>query len=216
MGLNAVATADAIARLPAEISLAFAPHGGDLERQAAAARDAGHEILLQSPMEPFDEADAPGPHVLRVGDGARALDDLRWQLGRLVGYIGLVNHFGGRFTADRAATGLLMRELGARGLDYVDDGSSPQSLAGEVAAKKGARFARADVRIDASASGEAIDAALIHLESLGKQKGLAIGFAVGSPVANERIARFAAALRRRGVALVPLSAAFGRRAAAQR
>lgn len=215
MGLNVAATDDAIQRLPASVSLAFAPYGDQLERQSAAARQAGHEILLQTPLEPFDMAESPGPHVLMVNDGAKALDDLRWQMGRLVGYIGLVNFLGGRFTADRAATQLLMRELADRGLDYVDDGSSPQSLAGEAAGASGVGFLKADLRIDASRSAEAIDGALFRLEALARQKGVAVGFAAGLPEANERIARFAADLGRRGLALVPVSATFGAHAAAR-
>jgi hypothetical protein len=215
MGLNAPATDEAIRRLPAGVSLAFAPYGDQLERQTAAARDAGHEILLQTPMEPFDTADSPGPHVLPANDGARALDDLRWQMGRFVGYFGLVNFLGGKFTADRAATEVLMRELADRGLDFVDDGSSPQSIAGEVAGANGVGFAKADLRIDASKSPEAIDAALFRLESLARQQGVAIGFAAGLPEANERIARFASDLARRGVALVPVSAVLGADATAR-
>jgi polysaccharide deacetylase 2 family uncharacterized protein YibQ len=209
MGLNVPATDEAIRRLPGGVSLAFAPYGADVERQAAAARDAGHEILLQTPMESFDNADSPGPHVLQVNDGAKALDDLRWQMGRFVGYFGLVNFLGGRFTADQSATQLLMRELSDRGLDYMDDGSSPQSLAGDVAGASGVGFVKADIRIDASKSPEAIDAALFRLESLARQNGVAVGFAAGLPDANERIARFAADLGRRGVALVPVSALVG-------
>ncbi|WP_374546403.1 divergent polysaccharide deacetylase family protein [Rhodoblastus sp.] len=209
MGLNAAATDMAIQRLPAAVSLAFAPYGDDVERQAGAARDAGHEILLQTPLEPFDLADSPGPHVLMANDGPKALDDLRWQMGRFVGYIGLVNFLGGRFTADRGATQFLMRELSDRGLDYVDDGSSPQSVAGEVAGASGVGFVKADLRIDASKSPEAIDAALFRLESLARQKGVAVGFAAGLPEANERIVRFTADLARRGVTLVPVSAVIG-------
>jgi uncharacterized protein len=217
MGLNVPATDEAIKRLPAAVSLAFAPYGADLERQSAAARDAGHEILLQTPMEPFDMADSPGPHVLRVDDGtkdsskdsSKTLDDLRWQMGRFVGYFGLVNFLGGRFTADKDATQALMRELADRGLAYVDDASSPQSLAGDEAGAAGVSFGKADLRIDASKSPEAIDAALFRLESLARQKGVAIGFAAGLPEASERIARYAADLARRGVVLVPVSAVLG-------
>ncbi len=153
--------------------------------------------------------------MLQVNDGAKALDDLRWQMGRFVGYIGLVNFLGGRFTADQGATQLLMRELSDRGLDYMDDGSSPQSLAGDVAGGAGVGFVKAESRIDASKSPEAIDAALFRLESLARQNGVAVGFAAGLPDANERIARFAADLGRRGVALVPVSALVGAGASAR-
>ncbi len=207
MGLDVAATDSAVHSLPADVSLAFAPYGAELERQTAAARDAGHEILLQAPMDPFNSSDSPGPHVLRVSDGTKALDDLHWQMGRFVGYVGLVNFLGGRFTADQAATQLLMRELADRGLDYVDDGSSPQSLAGAVATASGVGFAKADLRIDASRNPESIDAALFRLETLARQNGVAVGFAAGLPEASERIARFVAELKHRGVALIPVSAA---------
>ena len=215
MGLNPAATDEAIQRLPAAVTLAFAPYGEQVERQTAAARAAGHEILLQAPMEPFDSADSPGPHVLPAGDNAKAAEDLHWQMGRFVGYIGLVNFLGGRFTADRNATEAFMRELAERGLDFVDDGSSPQSLAAEIAGEKGVGFVKADLRIDESKRPEAIDAALFRLETLARQKGVAVGFAAGLPAANERIARFAADLNRRGLTLVPLSAAMRAGSAAQ-
>ncbi|MCI4679955.1 divergent polysaccharide deacetylase family protein [Rhodoblastus acidophilus] len=207
MGLDVAATESAIQRLPGAVSLAFAPYGAEVQHQAAEARAAGHEILLQTPMEPFNSADSPGPHVLRVGNGAKALDDLHWQMGRFTGYIGLVNFLGGRYTADQAATQLLMKDLAERGLDYVDDGSSPQSLAKDVAIANGVGFAKADLRLDASRDPASIDAALFRLETLARQNGVAIGFAAGLPDSIERIARFAADLKKRGVALIPVSAA---------
>ena len=205
MGLNSLATDDAILRLPPAVSLAFAPYGAQAEQQAAAAREAGHEILLQAPMEPFNPADSPGPHVLQAGDAVKASEDLHWQMGRFTGFIGLVNFLGGRFTADQASTQALMGELAERGLDYVDDGSSPQSLAGDIAAQAGVGFIKADVRIDEAKRPEAIDAALFRLENLARQKGVAVGFATGLPASNERIARFAAELAKHGLALVPVS-----------
>ncbi len=207
MGLDSDATDDAIRRLPPEVSLAFAPYGAAAGRQAAQARAAGHEILLQAPMEPFNPADSPGVHVLRVGDAAAALNDLHWQMSRFSGYIGLVNFLGGRFTADEAATQALMKEMAHRGLDYVDDGSSPQSLAREAALANGVGFAKADLRLDAERGPAAIDAALLRLETLARQNGVAIGYAAGLPAAIDRIARFAADLKRDGVVLIPVSAA---------
>ena len=65
LGIDEKGTIAAIDRLPAAVSLAFAPYGADLERDAARAREAGHEILLQAPMEPFGYPSAnPGPHTL--------------------------------------------------------------------------------------------------------------------------------------------------------
>jgi polysaccharide deacetylase 2 family uncharacterized protein YibQ len=208
LGLNPASTSDAIARLPAAVSLGFAPYGDDLEGEAAAARQAGHETLLQSPMEPFTyPADNPGPHTLLTGaSDADNLESLRWQMGRFVGYAGIVNHLGGKFTADARALTPALGEIAARGLFYLDDGSSPRSLAHEVAPTLGLASAAADAVVDADAAPAAIDAALTRLEALARARGAAIGAATALPSSLERIARWSAGLEARGIELVPVSA----------
>ena len=205
LGLNRASTADAIARLPAAASLGFAPYGDDLEREAAAAREAGHEILLQSPMESFGEN--PGPHALLAGASeAENLDALRWQMGRLVGYAGVANHLGGKFAADARAFTPALKEIAGRGLFYLDDGSSPVSLAREIAPTVGLSLASADEVVDADPSPTAVDAALGRLETLARTRGAAIGVATALPVSLDRIARWSAGLEARGVELAPVSA----------
>ena len=54
LGAGAISTADALSRLPPNVTLAFTPYGGDLDNLVARAREKGHEILLQVPMEPND------------------------------------------------------------------------------------------------------------------------------------------------------------------
>jgi len=208
LGLNPASTADAVARLPAAVSLGFAPYGDDLERETAAARDAGHEILLQSPMEPFTyPADNPGPHTLLTGvSDAENLDSLRWQMGRFVGYAGIVNHLGGKYTADAQALNPTLSEIARRGLFYVDDGSSPRSLVRQIAPTVGLADAAADAVVDADPAPAAIDAALTRLEALARTRGAAIGVATALPSSLDAIARWSAALEARGVQLVPVSA----------
>ena len=60
---------------------------------------------------------------------AENLDSLRWLMARFAGYVGVVNHLGGKFTADARALSPALGEIAARGLVYLDDGSSPRSLA---------------------------------------------------------------------------------------
>ena len=54
LGISATGTADALAKMPAPVTFAFAPYGSDLEHLAERARAGNHELLLQAPMEPFD------------------------------------------------------------------------------------------------------------------------------------------------------------------
>ena len=209
MGLSRAATQDAIDKLPGAITLAFAPYGTELEAQVARAREAGHEVILQVPMESFASGETePGPHTLHTGGPPEGIiEDLHWLMGRVPGYAGVTNFLGGRFTADEGALAPTLREINERGLFYVDDASSPRSVAAAVAGRAGLAFARADLVIDADKSAESIDAALSRLEAAARKNGLAVGSATGLPVSIERIARFGRTLEERGVALVPVSAA---------
>ena len=199
-------------RLPADVSFAFAPYGADLPAEVSRARDRGHEVFLQAPMEPFDyPQNDPGPHTLTVKAAPDDMvGDLRWLMTRFTGYVGLINFLGARFTSSEQAVTPFLRELAARGVAFVDDGSSPQSLADGVGAALGVARARADLVIDVDRKHEAIEAALTKLETIARQKGSAIGVASAVPQSIEHLARFARALEQRGVALVPASALLAR------
>jgi uncharacterized protein len=208
LGIGQSTTAEAIQRLPGAVSLAFAPYGADLDRQVQRAREEGHEVLLQAPMEPFDYPDNdPGPQTLVSSlPPEQNMDRLHWVLSRFSGYVGIINFMGGRFTTSDTAFAPVMREIGQRGLLYVDDGSSGRSLAPQLAASAGVSAARADVVLDAVQRPRDIDAALERLEKMARDKGSAVGFAAALPVTVERIARWAKAAEARGVTLVPVSA----------
>ena len=209
MGLAPRATESAIANLPGAVTLGFAPYGADLAHETARAREAGHEIVLQIPMEPFDfPRDNPGPHTLLAGAGKAAnIDNLTWLMSRFTGYAGVANFLGGKLTADAKALTPVLHEIAARGLFYIDDGTSAQSLAMTLAPGQALAAARADVILDSTAEPDAIEAALGRLEAIARDKGVAIGVASALPPSIAIIGRFARALEARGIALIPLSAA---------
>jgi uncharacterized protein len=208
LGLNEDGTTQAIRQLPSAVSLGFAPYGGSVERQAAEAREAGHETLLQVPMEPFDyQTNNPGPHTLLTGASeGQTLDDLHWLMTRLQGYVGVTNYLGAKFTADETALSPVLRDVAARGLLYIDDGSSPRSLARAAAGRINLPAATADVVIDAVPKAQTIDEALTRLEALARANGSAVGVASALPISVEHISRWARALEARGLALTPISA----------
>ena len=209
MGLAAHTTETAISALPGEVTLGFAPYGSDLARQTALAREAGHEVVLQIPMEPFDfPRDNPGPHVLLASAGKAAnIDNLTWLMSRFRGYAGVMNFLGGRFTGDQKALTPVLREIAARGLYYLDDGSSSQTIAVTLAANQGLAAAKADIVLDSAAQPEAIEAALFRLEAIARDRGVAIRVANALPATISAIERFARALESRGGSLIPLSVA---------
>ncbi len=207
MGISASATQDAVAKLPGEISLAFAPYGGDLERNVQRARADGHEVFLQLPMEPFDYPDNdPGPHTMTTTRGAEDnLDRLRWVMSRFAGYVGVVNFMGGRLMADEAALSPVLREVAERGLMVVDDGSSGRSVMSQVASGFRTPAVRADMVLDLVQRTDAIDRELARLEQQAKARGFAMATASALPLSIERINRWARTLEARGIKLVPVS-----------
>ena len=134
LAVSQTGTQAAIAKLPAEVTLAFAPQGNSIGRWMQAARQSGHEVVMQVPLEPFDYPNVnPGRNTLTVAASPdENLKNLRWALSRTTNYTGVMNYMGARFSADAAAMGPFMAELGKRGLAYIDDGSSARSLAPDL------------------------------------------------------------------------------------
>jgi hypothetical protein len=208
MGLSQSSTSDAITRLPGAVTLAFAPYGGEIERQVARARENGHEVMLQVPMEPFDYPENdPGPHTLTTTAPPNdTMDRLFWVMSRFPGYIGVMNHMGGKFTSNEQSLTPVLRELGGRGLFYLDDGSSARSLAPSLALTARLPATRADIVVDTRPKAASIDEQLARLEATARERGSAIGVASGLPVSIDRIAQWSKTLEGRGIQLVPVSA----------
>ena len=192
---------------------AFAPYGGDLERQVARARDDGHEVLLQVPMEPFDYPDNdPGPQTLLTSlDAGQNIDRLHWLMSRFQGYVGIANSWARASPPPKQALAPVLRETAKRGLIYLDDGSSPRSLASQIAGANNLAFAKADIdarsRCRRRPTSTARSAAW---RRIARERGVAVGIASALPVSIERIAHWAKAAEGRGILLVPITAVVAR------
>jgi polysaccharide deacetylase 2 family uncharacterized protein YibQ len=209
LGVGAAKTADAIMKLPPAVTLAFTPYGADPTKLAERARAQRHEILLQVPMEPFDYPDNdPGPQTLLTTLAPEQnLDRLYWHMSRIQGYAGIANFMGARFVATDAVMQPIIREAAKRGLGYLDDGSSSRSAASALAAGQAMPFAKADFTIDSVPTSAEIDRTLLKLETLAKERGLAVGVASALPISIERLAAWIKTLDSRGILLVPLTTA---------
>jgi hypothetical protein len=207
LGISASGTADALAQLPAPVTLALAPYGADLEKLAEQARAGKHEVLLQVPMEPFDYPDNdPGPQTLLTSlSPDQNIDRLYWLMSRFQGYVGLLSYMGGKFTASDASLSPVLREAGKRGLIYVDDGASARSIASQLAGSQNLPFAKTDVVIDATPTPTEVDHALARLELAARERGTAVGLATALPATVARIAAWAKAVEGRGFVLVPIT-----------
>lgn len=208
LAVSQTGTQAAIAKLPPEVTLAFASGGNSIGRWMEEGRRRGHEIVMQMPMEPFDYPGVdPGRNTLTVSATPEEnLDSLRRVLARTTNYTSVMNYMGARFTADADAMAPIMAELARRGLGYVDDGSSARSIAPELAAQDGVPLAVADAQIDLQQERGAILKKLDQLEATARAKGFAIGTGSAFDVTVEAVATWVNEAKMRGIEIVPVSA----------
>lgn len=205
VGLSAADSRAAIDGLPGAVTLAFSAYTPNPDALLEAARARGHEVLASIPMEadgyPLNDA---GPRSLLTGSPpATNRENLEWALSRLQGYVGVTGASDGmrgeRFAAQTASFGLVIEEVGRRGLLYIDPrpGAAPPRTAGRTV----------DLVIDVPSGRAEIEAKLAALERTAREKGSSLGVAGPlAPVTIERIAAWARDVESRGFDIVPVSA----------
>ncbi|PLK70036.1 hypothetical protein C0V73_16600 [Rhizobium sp. TH135] len=208
IGLSQTGSQKAVTDLPEDITLAFAATGNSLQRWMQEARRKGHEIVLQVPMEPFDyPAMDPGRGTLLTEKAAASnLANLHQAMAQITNYTGIMNYMGARFMADDKAMDPVMRDIGKRGLMFLDDGSTARSLSGDFAKAIGIPHAYADVMIDAQVDRQAILAKLDELERIARRNGQAIGVGAAFDETIAAVAEWRNEAVARGIEFVGVSA----------
>ncbi|MEE2661716.1 MAG: divergent polysaccharide deacetylase family protein [Pseudomonadota bacterium] len=208
LGLSDAATETAIQGLPGAVTLAFAPYSKRLIEWIRFARAAGHEVLINVPMERLDYPNyTPGPYALMTTlNSQKNIERLLWNLGRATGYVGVVDYYGSRFTSSHGHMKPILREIKRRGLLYLDSGISPQSTALSISRQLKIPVAQATLTLDEVISRRNIDIKFFELERHARKNGNAIGMASPYPVSLERIAAWAPRLEARGYAIAPITA----------
>jgi polysaccharide deacetylase 2 family uncharacterized protein YibQ len=209
LGTSDAATEAAIQGLPGAVSLAFWPYSERLDYWIRLARAAGHEVLLNLPMEPENYPDFdPGPKTLLTTlTPQQNLERLEWALSRVTGYVGVADFQGSRFTASRRDLKPILETLNQRGLIFVDSRTTAHSLAPEIAQSIGLPWA-ANARFidDPQLSRDAIDARLREIESIARLQKKALAIGQPYPVTLERVAAWTSGLAEKGFALAPVTA----------
>lgn len=207
LGIHHDTTKNAIDGMPGAITFAFSPYGQGLQDWINRAREKGHEVVLQTPMEPFDYPDNdPGPSTLLAdGEVSVNLDRFKWVLSRITGYIGITNFMGAKFTSKEKAITPILKELKARGLYYIENGVLHRSKVGKISQQMNLGYSKVDVIIDDKKTIEQIENSLERIEQIATTTGIA--FAIGStlPATIEHVKIWANTLEAKGYQLVPVS-----------
>lgn len=215
LGLNPVTTRAAIQDLPAAVTLAFLPYATEVNDWAGIARAAGHEVLLNLPMEPIDtQRNDPGPRaLLTTRTPQENVKRLEWSLARTTGYVGVTNHMGSRFTADEESLRPVLLALRDRGLMFLDSRSAPRTLGPRIAAEIELPRAVNDRFIDRDSGRAQIDRHLAEIEQLARQHGSAVLIGYPVPVLFERLQAWFGDFEAKGLVAAPITAVVNRQAA---
>jgi polysaccharide deacetylase 2 family uncharacterized protein YibQ len=180
------------------------PLSGWTAREAA---QAGMEVLLNLPMEPyrFPEVD-PGPGALLM---AMTPQELQAQIGAhlasVPGAVGVTNHMGSRMTEDRARMRTVLGVLAGRRLFLVDGLTSNLSVAYDEAKAQGLRAGRRQVIVD-HVAGEAGDRVRWdEVTGWAESRGEVIVIAHGHPLTARLLREYVPRWEARGMRLVPVS-----------
>jgi polysaccharide deacetylase 2 family uncharacterized protein YibQ len=202
LGLSREAAEAAIAKLPPEVSLSFSPYAGNLETWMKKARDAGHEVLIDLPLEPpnYPLHDA-GPLAILASDGPNAaVDRLHAILGKATGYVGVAAAPRSPVAADPSWPQVL-KELKSRGLLLVGDAPAGAAAAGDQPALAAVTYVPDQTPFRAS-----IDAGLKHVLDTAQRDGAAVAYVSPRPVTFERLLAWAVSLPQKDAVLAPVSA----------
>lgn len=193
--------------LDAPLTLAFLPYANNLLEFTEPAKRKGHQLIIHVPMEPMNSKLNLGPAGLTTSldkdEFLRRLDEEIFT--SFEGYVGINNHMGSRLTQDIKAMNWLMPVLKEKGLLFVDSKTIHTSVAAQTAHKYGVEYAERDVFLDHNEDLESVVKALMRLEELAKQNGVAI--AIGHPKKNtiKALELWMPSLAERGLELVPVS-----------
>lgn len=189
------------------LSFAILPYAPYSKQIAALAKERGKEVLLHVPMEPEDYPEThPGPGALLVDMTQREIiSTLDKDLALIPQAVGVNNHMGSRFTADRRAMETVVKRLKERGLFYVDSFTAPDTVAYRVAKEAGLKTARRTVFLDNVKEAQAIvgNVTLLAEKAKGADGLVAIGHA--HPATYEALQQTLSRLQQDGVRIVPVS-----------
>jgi polysaccharide deacetylase 2 family uncharacterized protein YibQ len=207
MGMNPTLLDQAKTVLPSGVALAFNPYAEDVFSQMQNARDAGFETLLSLALEtrnyPYSD---PGNMALLTGNLPEKNQEMFFQhMATAQGYIGMIPMMGKIARYDAPVMDLILSQMTARGLMYVDAAEGTQAAVHEKRWKNNdSPYARVTLRLE---SIEAREAFFKTLAQTALKQGSAIGILPPYPIVFKDVKEWVKSLPQNYAQLtfVPLS-----------
>ena len=208
LGLSDTYTKATLDLLPEDITLSFSHVAPRLKSWVREARQKGHEILLDIPMEPigFPKNDPGRATLLTSSNEVENLNRLEHIMKQAGGYVGLLGTLGTKFMLHSETFLPVLRSIKQRGLIYVDSRSTSRSLGPELASSIQLPKAFNNVFVDKEPSQEKIKNKLDELERIALKRRFAVGIAQPLPITIEILSQWTKGLKTKQIALAPITA----------
>ena len=208
LGLSETYTKAALELLPEDITLSFSHVAPRLKTWVREARQKGHEILLDIPMEPigFPKNDPGRATLLTSSNEVENLNRLEHIMKQAGGYVGLLGTLGTKFMLHSETFLPVLKSIKQRGLIYVDSRSTSRSLGPELASSIQLPKAFNNVFVDREPSQEKIKNKLDELERIALKRRFAVGIAQPFPITIEILSQWTERLKTKQIALAPITA----------
>jgi len=208
LGVNRAVTQQAIDSLPPEVTLSFAAHTPGLQEWINRARQAGHEVMIEIPMDSvgFDPNERGAERALRTSNSPS--DNLRhmdWHLSRAQGYFGVINYNGDNFLTRADVSAPILGKLSESGLGFITDGAFTAPSLSALSQSVNLPYKNSFGLIDPQADNQIIRAQLSTLSSVASSGGQPIGVGFAYPQTIDTVARWTKNLEANNLILAPAS-----------
>ncbi|MDZ7391777.1 MAG: divergent polysaccharide deacetylase family protein [candidate division KSB1 bacterium] len=196
--------------LPCDITVSVIPGLPFSKEVAELAAAGGKEVMVHMPMEALHEQVEDRGYTLFV---AFADEEIRSRVRLGIASVpharGLNNHQGSRATADERVMRILMEELRAQNLYFVDSRTNSGSVAAEVASRLGVRCIANGAFLDVDPDTASVRRQLWKLAQLAKRRNGALGIGHARRNTLEVLRREIPKLAQEGYRVVPVSKLLG-------
>ncbi len=206
LGLSRTSTTEAMS-LPSVITFSFSPYSNNLAEWVSQAKQSGHEILLDFPLEPNDyPITDPGPYAL-LNSLSKEENLLRFRslLALVEGYSGLLTAKDEKFTASAVNLAPIISEIKDRDLKLIFSERNPSSPVFALSENINFPFWSSEMIIDRKISREDIENNLAELEKIAFLKGSVICTARPYPITARILKQWMESLPGKGIEVVPIS-----------
>ncbi|WP_210398238.1 divergent polysaccharide deacetylase family protein [Motiliproteus sediminis] len=192
--------------LPGPVTYAVLPHSPFGPRLARQAYARGKDVILHAPMENTHDR-ALGPGALTESLSAQQFAQvLRSDLDSVPHVQGLNNHMGSLLTKLRPQMEWVMDEAQRRQLFFVDSGTTPDSIAWQVARDAGIPYLRRDIFLDHEQTPNFVHQQFQKTLRIARERGWAVAIGHPYPVTVDYLAAALPLMDEMGIRLVSASA----------